>query len=54
MSYTVDKSDAQWREELTPEQYAVLRESGTERPWTGELLDESRASTSRSAPRRSN
>ena len=43
MTYAVDKSDAEWRAELTPEQYAVLREAGTERPWTGELLDESRA-----------
>lgn len=43
MSYRVEKSDDQWREELTPEQYAVLRESGTERAWTGELLDEERS-----------
>src|SRR6478752_5952060 len=43
MTYAVDKSDAQWRDDLTPEQYAVLRQAGTERPWTGELLDESRA-----------
>ena len=43
MTYAVDKSDEQWRSELTPEQYAVLREAGTERPWTGELLDEERA-----------
>ena len=28
----VDKSDEQWRAELDPEQYAVLREAATERP----------------------
>ncbi|MBU4465963.1 MAG: peptide-methionine (R)-S-oxide reductase MsrB [Actinobacteria bacterium] len=43
MTYEVTKSDAEWRAELGPEQYAVLRESATERPWTGELLDEGRA-----------
>ena len=43
MSYSVEKSDSEWREELTENQYAVLREAATERPWTGELLDESRA-----------
>lgn len=43
MANTVKKSDAEWRAELSPEQYAVLRESATERAWTGELLDESRA-----------
>lgn len=43
MSYDVTKSDEQWREELGDEKFAVLREAGTERAWTGELLDESRA-----------
>jgi peptide-methionine (R)-S-oxide reductase len=32
---TVEKTDAQWREELTPEQYQVLRNAGTERAFTG-------------------
>ncbi|MGC5171555.1 peptide-methionine (R)-S-oxide reductase MsrB [Micromonospora sp. DT81.3] len=43
MSYSVQKSDAEWRDELDPQRYAVLRTAATERPWTGELLDESRA-----------
>ena len=33
----VQKTDEEWRRELTPEQYHVLREKGTERAWTGEL-----------------
>jgi peptide-methionine (R)-S-oxide reductase len=35
----INLSDAEWRARLTPEQYRVLRQSGTEAPWTGELLD---------------
>jgi peptide-methionine (R)-S-oxide reductase len=31
-------SDAEWRSKLTPEQYRILREGGTEPPWSGELL----------------
>lgn len=34
----IDKSEEEWRESLSPEQYRVLREKGTERPWTGSLL----------------
>ena len=36
MSTQIEKSDAEWREQLTPEQYEVLRRQGTERPFTGE------------------
>jgi len=43
MSYNVDKTDDEWKAELTPEEYAILRQAATERPWTGELLDENRA-----------
>jgi len=32
----VSKSEEQWRKELTAEQYQVMREKGTERPFTGE------------------
>jgi peptide-methionine (R)-S-oxide reductase len=32
----IEKSDSEWRKELTPMQYAVLREKATERPFSGE------------------
>lgn len=36
MSEKLRKTEAEWREQLSPIQYAVTREKATERPWTGE------------------
>lgn len=35
----VDLTEGQWRERLTPEEYAVLRQAGTERPFVGEYTE---------------
>ncbi len=39
LGYEVEKSEEQWRAELKPEEFAVLRKAGTERAFTGEYTD---------------
>ncbi|HET6795141.1 MAG TPA: peptide-methionine (R)-S-oxide reductase MsrB [Acidimicrobiales bacterium] len=45
----VEMTDEEWRQHLSPDQYAVLRQAATERPGTGELLHEKRAGLFRCA-----
>lgn len=42
MGYEVLRTDEEWQALLGPERFAILRRAATERPWTGELLDEHR------------
>lgn len=42
MTYEIERTDEQWREILNPQEFQVLRQASTERPWTGPLLDEAR------------
>jgi peptide-methionine (R)-S-oxide reductase len=41
--YPVAKSEDEWKQELDPTRYSILREAATERPWSGALLDEKRS-----------
>lgn len=44
-SFPVTKTAAQWKKQLTPAEYRILREDGTERPYSSPLNEEQRAGT---------
>jgi peptide-methionine (R)-S-oxide reductase len=39
MEFPANKTEKEWKEELTEQQYEILRNKGTERPWTGKFND---------------
>src|ERR1700676_5023797 len=43
--FEIEKSDAEWKKQLTPQQYEILRKEGTERPGSSPLLKEHRKGT---------
>jgi peptide-methionine (R)-S-oxide reductase len=43
--FEIEKTEAEWRAQLTPAQYHILREQGTEPPWSSPLLKEHRKGT---------
>ena len=47
MEHKVERTDADWRERLTPEQFFVTRTAGTERPFSGKYWKEDRPGTYR-------
>lgn len=49
MGPKVEKTDEEWKKQLTPEQYKILRKHGTERPFTGALLHNKEDGTYRCA-----
>jgi peptide-methionine (R)-S-oxide reductase len=49
MTTKIEKTEDQWREELTPEQYEVLRRKGTEQPFTGRYVHSKEDGTYRCA-----